>query len=110
MLTTDFTRDDCQLGKKRISYAKLEREYRCEDCGGRLGMKWSDDYPENWHIECLSCAGKDFIHERKLQDQQADAAEVLDGLPPEIAKLLRPDTLPELPPGIFSLSQVQIEI
>lgn len=112
MIATDFTRDDCQLGKKRVTYAKLQREYRCQLCDGRLGLKWNEDYPENWHVECLACKGKDFIHEREAQRQQAEATEVLDGLPPEIAKLLQPEQ-PKLPhhrPGIFPLNPKQVEI
>lgn len=83
---TDATRDDCQLGKKRISYAKLQREYRCNDCGGRVAVKWS--VAEDWHPECGKCESRDFIHEVQLQRQKAEAAEVLDGLPAELVARL----------------------
>ncbi len=33
MEATDFTRDDCMVGHKHISYTRLERDYRCNDCG-----------------------------------------------------------------------------
>ena len=92
MIASDFSRDDCLLGKKRISYAKLEREYRCADCGGRLGSYYAgdDDYqPNAYAIRCAVCHGTDFIHERQWQQRKAEAAEVLDSLPPELADQLK---------------------
>jgi len=83
---TDFTRNDCQLGHKRISYARLERDYRCNDCGGRVVTRWSEE--EGWYPSCRSCGGQDFIHEREYQRQKWEALEVLEGLPPELAAAL----------------------
>ena len=91
MIASDFTRDNCIAGKKRISYTKLQREYRCNECGSRLILKWSEacqSYPQNWHVECGSCGSHDFIHERQAQRQESEAMEVIDGLPPEVAALL----------------------
>jgi DNA-directed RNA polymerase subunit RPC12/RpoP len=91
-IATDFTRDDCIIGKRRLTYATLQRDYRCAECGGRLTMKWSEpceSYPQGWHVECGQCGSHDFIHERQLQRQKADAIEVLDGLPPELARALK---------------------
>ena len=84
MKATDFTRDDCLVGNKRRSYATLEREWRCDGCGGRLGMNWGDEYPDHWYIACRACGGTDFIHEAALRDQEIGATEVLEGLPPEL--------------------------
>jgi hypothetical protein len=39
-------------------------------------------------IACLSCGGTDFIHQYALERQAAEAWEVLDGLPPDLAVLL----------------------
>ena len=92
MIASDFTRDDCRLGNKRISYAKLQREYRCNECGGCLVMKWTErceSFPDGWHVECAQCEGMGFVHEYKLQREQSDAIEVLAGLPPELAAQLR---------------------
>ena len=86
MKATDFTRDDCQLGHRRISYARLERDYRCNDCGGRITTRWSE--AEGWCPACLACGGRDFIHEQEYQRQKWEALEVLEGLPPELAEVL----------------------
>lgn len=82
-IASDFTRNDCILNKHRITYDKLQRDYRCAECGGRLVMLWSEpskSYPQCWHVECGQCGSHDFIHEWKLQQQKSDAIEVLDGL------------------------------
>jgi len=92
MLASDFTRDDCLVGKRRISYATLSREWRCGDCGGRLTSYYAGDpfnYDANaWAARCILCHGVDFIHERALARQRAEAIEVLAGLPPELAATL----------------------
>lgn len=109
MLATDFTRDDCQVGDKRITYAKLQLEYQCRLCGGRLGLKWNEDYPENWHVTCLSCESHDFVHVRAREQRVSQEAEFVDGLPEnllEIAGL----TKPERGRVIFSLSPETVEI
>jgi len=90
-IASDFTRDNCIVGKKRISYAKLQREYRCADCASRLMMKWSEacqSYPQGWHVECPACGSHDFIHERQAEEQELEALEIIDGLPPILAALL----------------------
>ena len=114
MKATDFTRHDCQLGNKRRSYETLRREWRCSDCGGRLGERWTDSdeqYPEDWHIECLVCGRVDFIHERQLARQKVEAAEVIAGLPPELASQLGHKPLPKRESGVvFSLAQHSVEI
>lgn len=86
MLATDIDRDGCTLGRKRITYATLSRDYRCNECGGRPTSKWNDD--EGWHPECAKCGGRDFIHEYEYERQAAEAVEVLDGLPDELAAAL----------------------
>jgi len=117
MKAHDFTRNDCQLGKRRQSYDRLTREYRCEDCGGRLVMLGTTDdprYPANWHVACVACDSHNFIHERQAARQQSDAIEVLAGLPKEMRDLLQPSVeLPEPPTderGIFSLSPIVVEL
>ncbi len=109
MKATKFTRDDCQLGKRRQSYDRLTREYLCEDCGGGIVMLGSYDdprYPDNWYVACVACDGShNFIHQYQLQKQKSEAIEVFAGLPSEMQELLQPErALPERPPGIFSLS------
>jgi hypothetical protein len=85
MLATDFGRNDCLVGNKRVSYEKLQREYRCNECGGKLTLK----FKSSWCILCAACGSNDFIHEYKMQQQECDAYEVIDGLPPELAALLK---------------------
>jgi DNA-directed RNA polymerase subunit RPC12/RpoP len=93
MIAGDFTHDDCQLGTKRVSYARLQREYRCNDCGGRLVQRWTErceSYPAGWHVECGACGSHDFIHEREIRRQRAEADEVLDGLPADLRGMIEP--------------------
>lgn len=80
-----FTRFSCVVGKRRISYDTLTREYRCNDCGGRLVVMWRDG---DWRAECGVCGGIDFAHEYQIQREESDALEVLAGLPPEVAAAL----------------------
>ena len=86
MLATDFTRDSCKIGHRDITYACLERDYRCNDCGGCITTRWSEE--EDWYAACLACGGHDFIHEREVQRQTLEASEVLEGLPTELAEAL----------------------
>lgn len=91
MIATDFTRDDCKLGNRRISYASLVREYRCNQCEGRLTLKWGQLLlvrGMGWHIGCARCDSVDLIHENEIARQTHEAAEVLNGLPPELAALV----------------------
>lgn len=85
MLATDFKRNDCLVGQWRISYATLQREYRCNDCGGRLTLKFKC----SWCILCAACGSTDFIHERELQQQECDAVEIIAGLPQNLAALVK---------------------
>ena len=94
MIATDFTRDGCKLSKAIVTYRHLQREFRCNEqgCGGRLVQKWTamcESYPEGWHVECGFCGSHDFVHEVELQRQKQEAREVLDGLPPELAAMLK---------------------
>lgn len=86
MIADDFARNDCQLGHRRISYTKLERDYRCNDCGGRIVTRWSKEM--GWYPSCRSCGSQDFVHECEIQRQVAEASEVMNGLPPELAEVL----------------------
>ena len=79
MIASDFRHDDCLVGKRRRTYATLQREYRCADCGGRIVVRFDD--VAGWHPECGRCGRFDFVHEAELERQQAEAAEVLAGLP-----------------------------
>lgn len=102
-----FTRNDCIVGKKRISYLSIQRNYRCAECGGRITLKWTEmceSYPQNWHVECAGCGSHGFMHEREFQQQKADAVEVLAGLPAELAAALGHERKPKRTPRIFSLS------
>jgi len=87
MLASDFTRDDCLVGSNRRTYATLRREWRCADCGGRIVTKWLPGI--EYHATCGRCGSFDFIHENELMRQQAEAQEVLAGLPPELAEVLK---------------------
>jgi DNA-directed RNA polymerase subunit RPC12/RpoP len=84
MLANDFTRDDCQLGHRRVSYDTLRREYVCNECGGRLVVKFTRD---GNLIECGRCGSRDFVHQYEIARQKSDAVEVLAGLPPELAAM-----------------------
>jgi len=117
MKATDFTHGDCQFGKRRLSYDCATREYRCDDCGGRivlLGARDDERYPDNWYVACVVCRGHNFIHEYQAQRQESEAIEVLAGLPPELREILQPPSeLPDLPRderGIFSLSPITVEL
>jgi hypothetical protein len=82
MIATDFTRTDCQLGTKRVTFAALQREYRCNECEGRVVVKATDG---GYCPECGICGGQDFVHEYEIERQRHEALEVLEGLPPELA-------------------------
>lgn len=101
MIADDFTRDDCQLGHKRISYTCLERDYRCNDCGGRIVTRWSEE--AGWYPSCRSCGGQDFIHEQEAQRQKWEALEVLEGLPPDFAAALGYEQVERGPAVLFPL-------
>jgi transcription elongation factor Elf1 len=86
MQASDFTRDDCLVGIRRLRYDRLRREYVCSACGGRLVNKKADGV---YSIACGRCKGQDFITEYQLQQQESDAIEILAGLPPELAALVK---------------------
>lgn len=87
MIAWAFTRDSCIVGNnnRRVSYSTLQREWRCADCGGRIVVRYGED---GYYAACGRCGRFDFVHEAELERQQAEAAEVLDGLPPELAEAL----------------------
>ena len=85
MIATDFTRHDCLVGRKRRTYDTLRRDWRCADCGGRIGVKWSED---GYYAACGRCNSRNFVHEAELDRQEAEAAEVLAGLPAELAEAI----------------------
>ena len=60
MQASDFARDDCQVGQRRISYRALQREWVCDGCGGRLVLKPHDG---GWRVACGRCGGTEFVHE-----------------------------------------------
>jgi hypothetical protein len=84
-LASDFARRDCVVGNKRRSYATLIREWRCNNCGGRLVKKFDSD--RDW-IECGRCGGQDVVHHNELRRQHHEAGETLDALPDEYRDLL----------------------
>ena len=86
---SDFQRDDCLVGNKRRTYATLQREWRCEECSGRIVGAWRNDL--GWHVVCGRCGSFLFSHENELLRQLAEAREVLAGLPPELAEMLKGD-------------------
>ena len=89
MQASDFTRYDCQVGKKRRSYETLRRDYRCNECGGGLRVQWSDDedaYPDHWFIECAHCGGTDFIHQAQAERNKQLAREMFKNLPEAIVQ------------------------
>ena len=109
-IATDFTRDDCQLGQRRVTYAKLQREYRCNDCGGRPTLKYDGGVLEGWRVECGACGAVDFIHECELQRQHGEAVEVIGGLPPELLALMGIEWQEEREPRLLKLGQKPAEI
>jgi len=89
MIPTDYTRYDCKLGDRTISYEKLCREYRCRRCGSRIREWYDAAHPEQpWRVRC-NCARNDFVTERKLAQSRSDALEVADGLPVEFLAMVK---------------------
>jgi|OM-RGC.v1.032393088 Mu-like prophage protein Com. len=83
---TDFERDRCKVGKRHVAYAALTRAWRCNECGGRLVEKWTEEL--DWHVRCGRCGATDFIHEAQYARERREAEEVLEGLPPEFVAAL----------------------
>ena len=84
MKATRFDRYGCQVGNKHRTYNELTREWRCNECGGRLVERWAD----GWRVTCGRCGATDFVHEAQLKRERREAEEVLDGLPPELVAAL----------------------
>ena len=87
MLATDCKRDDCQLGARRITYKRLQARYVCNDCGGRLTIRFGPD----WYICCASCGGYDFITKSRYQNQKIDTWVITQRLPEHLRALAEPD-------------------
>lgn len=104
---SDPDRYGCTLGRKAVTYATLSREYVCNECGGRIVVKWSDD--EGHYPECGRCGGRDFIHHAEWERQKAEAVEVLDGLPAEFAAALGFTKRPKCS-EIYPLCPEQVEL
>ena len=85
MRAIDFTRHDCKVGNRRITYATLTREWQCDQCGGRLVEKWN----EGWRVECGRCGSKCFVHDNQAKRDRHRVLEVLDGLPQELVEQLK---------------------
>jgi len=86
MQATRFDRYGCNVGDKRLTYDTLKRDWRCAKCGGRIVRHWKPQL--DYYAACGRCASWDFIHENELMRQQAEAQEVLAGLPAELAAAL----------------------
>ena len=80
MIASSFTRDWCTVGEDCKTYTELTREWRCNDCGGRLTMRNDGN---GWYVACGLCHSFDFIHERQYRREQQAAFDVLDGAPVE---------------------------
>jgi hypothetical protein len=52
-------------------------------------LVWDEEAAENWRIACGRCGGDKFIHGAEWERRKAEAAEVLLGLPREIAAKLK---------------------
>ena len=109
MIANNFTRYDCQVGNRRLTYATLLRDYRCNECGGRLIEKWDEEV--EWFITCGACGAQDFIHQHEYARQQQEAREVLAGLPAELAEMLFGQTPQKIEHvGIVRLQEEPVEI
>ena len=107
MKASNFTRYDCQVGTRRLTYATLQRDYCCNKCGGLLTEKCTEK--AGWFITCGACGAQDFIHQHEYARQQQEAREVLAGLPVELVALF--DQAPQIKHvGIFRLQEEPIEI
>lgn len=84
MQATDFTRDSCIVGTRRVPYKTLTRYYVCNDCGGRIVTKCAGGY----YAECGACGGQDFVSTKTFTQQTIDAWTVRQGLPANLRALL----------------------
>lgn len=89
------TRYGCIIGGRQVSWAKLGRSYVCNGCGGRIAHRFQFNQ-ETGETEdsaaCGDCGGGDFVTETTYYQQITDAKEVMDGLPPHLAALLKGET------------------
>jgi len=93
MEATNLDRYGCTVGERRITYGQL-KSYVCNDCGGRAvhGFTYDPDTGETVdRVNCGTCGGTDIIHEMTFAQQQAEADEVLTGLPPMLRALIAPE-------------------
>jgi hypothetical protein len=84
---TDFDRNSCILGRRTVPYSKLQRHYVCNDCGGRILIRYDDGY----YACCGVCGGQDFVSESTFTRQIVEAWEVKRGLPAHLRALLDED-------------------
>jgi hypothetical protein len=47
-----------------------------------------NDQIDQWHVECGRCGGLDFIHTAEARRQEAEAADVIAGLPDDMREAL----------------------
>jgi len=109
MIATEFTRYDCQIGKKCISYKKLLRGYRCNICGGKIVEFPPNGDVSEWHVACGKCHGVNFIHDYEMKRQELEAQEVVAGLPVELQEEIGKTAI-RSQTRLFSLSPVELEI
>ena len=87
MKATDFTRDDCIVGRRRVQYKTLSRFYLCNECGCGIVIRYADGY----YAICGNCGGQDFVSDTTFTQQTIDAWEVRQGLPAHLRALLDDD-------------------
>lgn len=85
MRATDFDGLTCRLGKqpRRVTYHTLLRDYRCAVCGSRLAERF---VAGAWIVDCPR-HGANFVHVRQVEREEAEALEMLDGMPTELQAL-----------------------
>lgn len=94
MMASDFTRDDCLLGGRRVSYQTLRLDYRCNVCGGQVEVKW-DPAAGGYRAACGRCGSVDFVHTARLERQRRQAVEVAGrlrydrNLPKEVLRMIK---------------------
>lgn len=87
MIASDFTRDDCLLGGRRVSYQTLRLDYRCNVCGGRIEIKWDPD--AGYRAACGRCGSVDFVHTARFEREKRQYREAKDSLSHSIAREVR---------------------
>jgi hypothetical protein len=86
--TIDFDRDGCTVGARRVEYKHLEKEFVCAVCGGNPvhHMRQENGQWADW-AECADCESRDFISQRRYDQQCREYWEILEGLPPDLRAL-----------------------